>query len=113
LSALCLNELSISSDDDRPIPVLTPQRQSPILPDSPIQQQDSPIPAVIQNTSNKPQFHIMEKLALCRKFRGYPCENGLVFLREFESFADNLSCSKFSFSSMTVGFANRIVHNWN
>jgi hypothetical protein len=29
----------------------------------------------------------MEKLALCRKFRGYPCENGLVFLREFESFA--------------------------
>jgi hypothetical protein len=81
------SDTHISSDDDRPIPVLTPQQQSPILPDSPIQQQDSPVPAVIQNTSNKPQFHIMEKLALCRKFGGYPCENGLVFLREFESFA--------------------------
>ncbi|CAG2250394.1 CHST15 [Mytilus edulis] len=30
---------------------------------------------------------IMEKLAPCRKFGGYPHENGLVFLREFDSFA--------------------------
>ncbi|CAC5390240.1 unnamed protein product [Mytilus coruscus] len=29
----------------------------------------------------------MEKLAPCRKFGGYPHENGLVFLREFDSFA--------------------------
>jgi hypothetical protein len=88
------SDAHISSDDDCPIPVLTPQRQSPILRDSPIPQRDSPVPhrnspvpAVIQNTSNKPQFHIMEKLALCRKFGDYPHENGLVFLREFESFA--------------------------
>ena len=67
----------ISSDDDRPIP----QR------DSPVPHRNSPVPAVIQNTSIRPQLHIMEKLALCRKFGGYPHENGLVVLREFESFA--------------------------
>ena len=30
---------------------------------------------------------IMEKLAVCRKFGGYPHENGSIFLQEFESFA--------------------------
>lgn len=82
------SDTHISSDDDRPIPVLTPQRRSPIPQrDSPVPHRNSPVPAVIQNTSIKPQLHIMEKLALCRKFGGYPHENGLVFLREFESFA--------------------------
>lgn len=82
------SDTHISSYDDRPIPVLTLQRRSPIPQrDSPVPHRNSPVPAVIQNTSIKPQLHIMEKLALCRKFGGYPHENGLVFLREFESFA--------------------------
>ncbi|CAC5397594.1 unnamed protein product [Mytilus coruscus] len=38
------------------------------------------IPRIVHTT-------IMEKLAPCRKFGGYPHENGLVFLREFDSFA--------------------------
>lgn len=35
---------------------------------------------------NTTKFNIMEKLGSCRKFAGYPQENGSKFLREFESF---------------------------
>lgn len=43
---------------------------------------DSPPPVY------KPQvFEIMEKLANCRKFGGYPHENASIYLHEFQSFA--------------------------
>ena len=70
--AIILNENPLQSDNDSlPMPILTPQGCSPV----PVQHQ------------HKPQIKIMEKLAICRKFGGYPHENGLVFLQEFESFA--------------------------
>ena len=83
---LGLNHNSHSSDERHSIPVLTPQRSSP-EPVNTLQQQNYPIQPIAQNTNNIAPVQIMEKLALCRKFGGYPHENGSVFLSEFESFA--------------------------
>lgn len=42
------SDTHISSDDDRPIPVLTPQRRSPIPQrDSPVPHRNSPVPAIV------------------------------------------------------------------
>ena len=32
-------------------------------------------------------YNIMDKLASCKKFSGYPKDNGLKFMKEYESFA--------------------------
>ncbi|CAG2243695.1 CNBP [Mytilus edulis] len=39
------------------------------------------------NKSKPPKKNIMDKLASCKKFSGYPKDNGSKFIKEFESFA--------------------------
>ena len=40
----------------------------------------------VSKKSNK-AYNIMDKLASCKKFSGYPKDNGFKFMKEFESFA--------------------------
>ncbi|CAC5394396.1 unnamed protein product [Mytilus coruscus] len=43
-------------------------------------------PSIINSSSKYRSIAVMEKLGTCRKFAGYPKDNGTKFLREFESF---------------------------
>jgi hypothetical protein len=40
----------------------------------------------VSKKSNK-KYNIMNKLASCKRFSGYPKDNGLNFMKKFESFA--------------------------
>lgn len=83
---------SDSEDEYPPPPVLTPQ----VYPTFTYKHRDSETKVLGQSKlqqisynstplSSKPT--VMEKLAVCRKFGGYPHENGSAFLNEFESYA--------------------------
>ncbi|CAC5384567.1 unnamed protein product [Mytilus coruscus] len=39
------------------------------------------------NQNKQPKKNIMDKLPSCKKFSGYPKDNGSKFIKEFESFA--------------------------
>ena len=72
------------------------QTLQPNLQLSPVVQASPPPLAIVQDLgldlskvskkSNK-AYNIMDKLASCKKFSGYPKDNGFKFMKEFESFA--------------------------
>ncbi|CAG2215851.1 unnamed protein product [Mytilus edulis] len=64
-------------------------------------------PSIINSSSKYRSIAVMEKLGTCRKFAGYPKDNGTKFLRDFESFSSECYHNQFAQQETRISWGHQ------